>query len=1425
MIKAKVMLLTLVLVASALSTSFALSVQPVALAQVPGTSPSQTLTAALNKAVDLGSYTVVPAPNSASNFPSTITVTIGLQPQGDIHGALASVSNPSSPLYHNFYSNYQIANQFGVSQSVYNNIVSYFQGFGLTVIPSSDRLSLSLQGTPSQFKAAFHANIRGFYLQYRSKGLWNPLFGNQSGVNGSVSQIAFYANTEPIQLPSSIVPYISGITGLDGALATPSVNLPFGFYPGANASKLFTSLPKPAQGSVTISTSNATAEDNGYFGWFSGCTSLGTCGNEQVYFPSTIPRVTGAVNLWKGLTTIGSQPDEGQGITIALVEVGLLDPAIIQGFSQETFGNNSLLNRVTEIGVGIPSLSAGIADGYAWGWSIETALDLEYVAAMAPQAHIDIVGIPSAFFSSFGTVFPFIGQYLTTGNPCNIPAGNVVYGPIQDACSVTITSNSYGSGETFTAYFGSPMYLTIFDEELSSLSLQGVTNFFASGDSGGYSISLEADTAATSPGQTPVGGGSLIVTDNGNPYPNTGVYTQFCLFSFSGQCFQPLFVQLGNTTSLQDYTYWSYGSGFGGTFQGLIGGGLGISNRISQPWWEHAIDTYEAGAMIEPVVSGPADFEMTIYFPSFGSTWQLFYGGTSFATPITAAEWALVEQQAQYAFGSARFGDINPILFSVHNSYQAGLTTVNPYWAMQNVFPQSLFSSAAPENYYDAYLQGLEYSYPNDQNMPAWMFTLQNPQGMGWSFLGGLGLVLTDKMDQAVIGALPGFSYVQPSYVVALVTPNGLSPFTTLTAGQTYKFEVLLPNGNLAQNLVITAYSGGAYTENGMSYISGTATKITTSNGTFTYTPLWASPSVDSGSDEYGYFLVTSAAGSGVSTPRSFAQFAVSEPQPSGRLTLGIETPYGLVTEGPAQIPMFTQFNAQGFYTLGSTGVVMLNGHPVAGATITQVAEQVNFSIEDSTLPPSTYAPGVTIGTWLSDLRGQFNVWTNAFIAENNGPVPTQIFVLQATYHGLTSNKIVVFVEPQSGLFFQNLHISGNSIVGKVTFTDMRYVSNVTIGFGTATGQYQVTTYPALMTDPNFGSTLPISGVYQDTIPVSLTNLPSPSSGPIVVNIAAVGANDESFSFCFFGFCFTFPDVSSPIVWEIAVPLDPVAQVSVSSGLAQGTEQITYQGLWAGSNATGSLALTGPTGTQQLASGVSGTASINTASLPDGVYLVNYTVQAPGDLGSSAITAFVVDNSLVSQVNSLQQQLSNTQQQLSSAQQQVSSLQSQLTAAQNTITSLNSTVQSLQNEKAQLLSQISSLQSQLQSLQASLSVYTTQITNLQNEIQSLNSQISSLQALNASNAATISTLQKQVQQDAQQITTLQQQAQQASQQMQALQSQLQSTLARVASLQTQNSSLSAQGSMFMYLTIALAVVSGGLATALGLSRRRIQATR
>src|SRR5579875_1923485 len=62
------------------------------------------------------------------------------------------------------------------------------------------------------------------------------------------------------------------------------------------------------------------------------------------------------------------------------------------------------------------------------------------------------------------------------------------------------------------------------DQLIESMALEGITNFFAAGDSGSYSTDLESFIPATSPGSTPVGGGQLVAADSsGNPFPNTGV--------------------------------------------------------------------------------------------------------------------------------------------------------------------------------------------------------------------------------------------------------------------------------------------------------------------------------------------------------------------------------------------------------------------------------------------------------------------------------------------------------------------------------------------------------------------------------------------------------------------------------------------------------------------------------------------------------------------------------------------------------------------------------------------------------------------------------------------------------------------------------------------------------------------------------------
>src|SRR5579875_200053 len=48
--------------------------------------------------------------------------------------------------------------------------------------------------------------------------------------------------------------------------------------------------------------------------------------------------------------------------------------------------------------------------------------------------------------------------------------------------------------------------------------------------------------------------------------------------------------------------------------------------------------------------------------------WQFGYGGTSFATPIQAGEWALIESKVAATTGLSKdMGDVNPLLFLAHN--------------------------------------------------------------------------------------------------------------------------------------------------------------------------------------------------------------------------------------------------------------------------------------------------------------------------------------------------------------------------------------------------------------------------------------------------------------------------------------------------------------------------------------------------------------------------------------------------------------------------------------------------------------------------------------------------------------------------------------------------------------------------------------
>jgi subtilase family serine protease len=1318
------------------------AVRSAPLTQVAGGNTQPTLS--------YGQYSVVPQQLQSN---AEITVTLSLKAKSGFNSYINEVNNPASPLFRHYLTASEVGSLYGVSASQYSALENYFESYGLTVVPNVERLSLTVIGTPSQIDAAFHTSVQAMAYQYTSNGMWNPLFGNESGIAGSVTTSPTFYVASSLSLPSPIAGIVTGVTGLDGMLASPMLALPKGLYPGLTGTPQYSGV--------------STSGDLVYYGtssiqnisYANYTYSYSFLSNDlyQFLYPSTMHVLTGAVTLWKGQNTIASEPDQGQGVTVAVIEVGFIPPSWLQQFAQQVWGNpNQITNRLTWIGVGQPAFnlpntfSNWVLTGFIYGWSIETALDIEYIATMAPQAHIDVIAVGSPAFSAFDMAYAATAQYLSTGASSLVPSGLSVYsgdGQTLDvlpaaAASVSITSNSYGAPEWETVFDGSPVYATVENTLLKEMNAVGITNFFASGDFGTNFVASSPSVPAIATGSTAVGGGMLTaVGPNGDEFPVTNNF----VFAFSAFLnLQPLTVVPAQ--GVGSFTYWAYGSGLTGTFMGLIGGGFGQSVMLPQPWWQNALDTYTTGARIDPVVSGAAAFNMTIYT----GFWNYYYGGTSFATPITAGEWALIEEQANVAFGNPKMGDINPILYSAHNAYEAGVSSfsVDPYIAMQDI---GVGFDWSPVNSFSWYYFNLSIDQPSDPVLPAWFTTLFNPAGSGWNFLQGLGMINVSVLDNELIGQVPSTQHglLNEPFMVEQVTPSGLMPITTLQNGTTYTLQIVLANGQPGGYYNVVAYSGGP---NNGTYGGGMYTMIQTSaNGQFTYTPMYTTPflptNVPTGGSEYGYFLITSVG----SSDWAFQQFAV-EPSPAmGTLTIGVTNPYGQLETNVAEVPMFTT-TLTGFYNTYGFGQALLNGVPVANAIITETVANVTepqAGVVALSVIHQSYSPGTVLGTFLSDARGNYNFWTDALIAEINGPLYTQVVTLQASYLGLTSNTVTVYIEPQSGSFYPNVTVNaaGNALVGTVTFNDMKYVNYINISIGSMPGQF---------VNYSFMPETTINGV----VPINLSPLP-PAGTPIVLSMVAEGMNNLSFSFGFPPFFFfVIQDVQNPIIWSdpyVIQNLGPAPTASLTTtvpSITNGVISLNYAGSWVG-KFSGTLTISSAAGTSVIASGLtSGSYALNTSAYMDGFYTITYTVTTSTGLKASSSLTFYFDNTQAS-LNAL-----------------VSQLQSELTAAQNTINQLqsqlaadNATISSLQSQVNALSAQVSSLQTSLKSEEA---LYNSTYASLQ----SAEKQLSADKATISSQQAVIASLQTQLSADNATIAAQNSEISSLTQQVSTLQSEL-----------------------------------------------------
>ena len=134
-----------------------------------------------------------------SNRRLHVSISLPYGDQGGMEAFADSVSDPSSPNYHQFLSPQEVGERFGPSVAQVQSVANYLEkkGFKINLI-AKNRLSILADCTVTQAEEAFKTSINDFQGDEREPG--NP---------------NFFAYTQPLQLPANIAPLVLDVSGLE----------------------------------------------------------------------------------------------------------------------------------------------------------------------------------------------------------------------------------------------------------------------------------------------------------------------------------------------------------------------------------------------------------------------------------------------------------------------------------------------------------------------------------------------------------------------------------------------------------------------------------------------------------------------------------------------------------------------------------------------------------------------------------------------------------------------------------------------------------------------------------------------------------------------------------------------------------------------------------------------------------------------------------------------------------------------------------------------------------------------------------------------------------------------------------------------------------------------------------------------------------
>lgn len=314
------------------------------------------------------------------------------------------------------------------------------------------------------------------------------------------------------------------------------------------------------------------------------------------------------------------------------------------------------------------------------GWATETTLDVEFAHAFAPDAKIVVVVAPTNDDADLASAVAYAASHHL---------GNVI-------------SNSYGEAEADADISAAKLYNHVF----RGAAARGIAVNVATGDEGDFGVGTPVGAAsipADSAWGTGVGGTSINVpSDNGPVEAVWGIdVTQLGLIR----------------TPLKIPNIHGFVQGSGG----------GESSFIDKPGYQWALPGQ--GRQL-PDISALADPQTGAIFvesDSAGTSYWSVVGGTSLATPIFSAIWALADQAAGTSLGQAA-----PVLGILPHS---AIRDILPIVASQ--LPTSgtvTFRVTTTTDYDAAQILGIDQTQPTGFIAP--LVYVGTPAFEGWNVVG-----------------------------------------------------------------------------------------------------------------------------------------------------------------------------------------------------------------------------------------------------------------------------------------------------------------------------------------------------------------------------------------------------------------------------------------------------------------------------------------------------------------------------------------------------------------------------------------------------------------------------------------------------------------------------------------------------------------